>query len=134
MNDIVKKGADLACDVIDSVGWLLKKMDAPGRKIVREDARGATAEVSVPIKAGKTGEIIIVLGETYQHYPAKAANKDLEFAKGVKVRVQDIGSNMMYIEPIDGTSSELSCKQSTCDQVVADEKSTEPARPKSKKR
>jgi hypothetical protein len=134
MNDIVKKGADLACDVLDSVGWLLKKMESPGRKIVREDARGATAEVSVPIKAGKTGEIIIVLGETYQHYPAKGANKELEFAKGAKVRVQDVGSNMMYIEPIGESVSDLSSKQNGCDQVAVADQAVQQGRPKPKKR
>jgi hypothetical protein len=108
MNDIVKKTADLAGEVFDSVNWMLKKLESPGRKIVREHAKGATAEISVPVKAGQTGEIIIVLGHTYQHYPARAVRPDLEFAKGSKVRVADVGSNIMYIEPVDtyGTTSD----------------------------
>ena len=103
MNEIVKKTAGMASDLVDSVAFMLKKLDAPGRRVVREDAKGRTAEISVPIKAGRTGEIIVVLDHSYQHYPARAVRSEMEFAKGAKVRVSDVGSNIMYVEPVDDT-------------------------------
>ncbi|HEY9716265.1 MAG TPA: hypothetical protein V6C69_02255 [Trichormus sp.] len=103
MSDVMKKSTELANDLVDSFLWALKKLDNPGRKIDPEKARGETAEVSVPIKAGKTGQILVVLSNTLQHYPARAARADMEFAKGSKVRVCDVGSNMMYVQPVDDT-------------------------------
>jgi hypothetical protein len=103
MSDVIKKSTELANDLVDSFLWALKKMDNPGRKISPETARGETAEISVPIKAGKTGEIIVVLSNSLQHYPARASHGDMEFAKGTKVKVCDVGSNMMYVQPVDDT-------------------------------
>jgi len=103
MSDLIKKTTEIANDMVDSLHWALKKLENPGRKIVPEHARGETAEVSVSIKPGRTGEILVVLGHALQHYPAKAARAEMEFPKGSKVKVCDVGSNMMYVQPVDDT-------------------------------
>ncbi|HEY9774108.1 MAG TPA: hypothetical protein V6C81_09915 [Planktothrix sp.] len=108
MNDFVKKTAEITGDLVDTFAFMLKKLDAPGRQVVLEDAKGLTGEISVPIKGGKIGEIIVVMQHAYQHYPARAARAQMEFAKGTKVRIADVGSNIMFVEPIDdsyGTTS-----------------------------
>ncbi|MGH9551074.1 MAG: NfeD family protein [Terriglobales bacterium] len=107
-NNIIKKTTEAANELLDSVHWMLRKFDAPGHKVDREKARGLTAEVSVAIKAGGTGEVTVILSKSYQAYPARAAKSDMEFKKGTKVRIVDVGSNMMYVEPADdsyGTTS-----------------------------
>jgi hypothetical protein len=103
MNDILKKSADLAGDMVDSIGWLLKKLESPGRSISREDALGQTAEVSVAIKPGRVGQILLVLGGTLQHYPAKGTNGELSFPKGARVRVADVGNNTVFVEPVNNS-------------------------------
>src|ERR1700722_4761300 len=62
MNELVKKTTDLAGEIVDSVSWFLKRMEAPGRAIRREDAIGQTAEVSVELQPGATGQILVLLG------------------------------------------------------------------------
>lgn len=105
MSEIIKKTAQIANDLWDTAGWILKKLDAPGHKVVRDHARGQIAEITVPIKPGGTGEITVILSQSRQHFPAKSLRGDVSFKKGDRVRVSEIGSNIMFVEPIDDTTS-----------------------------
>src|SRR5271168_1506116 len=105
--DLLRKSAKIADDVIDFVDSALKRFDTPHGVHSRSDALGAVGEVSVGIKTGGSGEIVAVVGHSLQHYCAKAARAEEEFARGTKIRIVDVAPNIMFVEAC--KDSELSC-------------------------
>jgi hypothetical protein len=119
--DLLKAVANLSNGIYDMVEWTIKRLEAPGRDISRANALGAIAEVSIPIEAGKTGEVAVVIDKTLQHYPARGKGPEIEFKKGAKVRIIDIGSNVMSVEAYDLSSSQASApSQQTVDVSIED--------------
>jgi len=104
MHDILKKTATFANDLVETVGWALRRMDSPGRNTDREKVIGKTAEVSVAIEPGKVGQILVVLGGTIQQYSARGKMGCDRFAKGSTVEISEIGNHMMYVKPVDEVS------------------------------
>lgn len=92
--------ADAANQLLDVIGWLGNKLNSSGNVYRIEDALGATAEVSLSIPVGGTGEVTLVIGQSRKSYPAKAFCADLEFARGTKVRIADIAVSTMFVEAV----------------------------------
>ncbi len=98
LNKAVDLLAETANHIMDTVSWFAKTLHSSGNVFKIEDARGATAEVSLSIPKGGAGEVCLRLGQTRKHYPAQAANPDEEFRRGAIVRVKDVGVNTMFVE------------------------------------
>lgn len=64
-----------------------------------EDAIGHSAEVSVSIQPGRTGEITYVLGSKRYNMPAKSQQEESEFKRGAKVLICDIKNGVVFVEP-----------------------------------
>jgi hypothetical protein len=96
--DILRKSAQIADDLIEFVDTSLKRFDTPNGVHSRKDALGAIGEVSVGISKDGTGEIVAVVGHSLQHYCAKAARPEDQFGRGTKIRIVDVGPNLMFVE------------------------------------
>lgn len=96
--NIQKKTTEIANDLMDTFTWVLKKFESPPPVDLRQKALGSEAEVSVSIKAGGTGEVTAVVGGSRQHFPARALQGNQGFAKGEKVKIVDVASNVVYVE------------------------------------
>lgn len=95
--DFLKISTGFADDVLTLAGWMLNKLEAHGTLHNRQDVQGLEAEVSVGIKPGATGEILVVHGKRLHHYPAQAADPTAIFARGAKVRIVDAGTGVMSV-------------------------------------
>jgi hypothetical protein len=96
--DILRQSAKIADDVIDFVDSALKRFDTPHGVHSRKEALGAIGEVSVGISNGGTGEIVAVVGHSLQHYCAKSARAEDQIGRGTKIRIVDVGPNVMFVE------------------------------------
>ena len=88
--------------LILSSGW---STSSTARAVLfdRQKLVGSIAEITIPIKQGGMGEVIVELGKTLQNYPAKASDAEHEFTKGSKVRISSVGTNVMFVESCDTT-------------------------------
>jgi hypothetical protein len=96
--DFLKAAGNFANDLLELFGQTAKKLESPGRAINRDSVYSSIGEVSIPIEKGKQGEISVVLSGCLQSYPARALKADEHFPKGAKVRIADVGTNLLYIE------------------------------------
>jgi hypothetical protein len=96
--DMIKKAGVIANDLIDSVSWLVNRMNSQGRDFNKEELVGASAEVTIPIQRGQTGEIMVALGRTLQNYPARSFRPESNFRKGDKVRIAEVGASLMFVD------------------------------------
>lgn len=92
--------AETTNHIIDSVSWMANKLQSNGSIFKLEDARGLNAEVSLSIPPGETGEIVVILGQTRKHYPARAVDSSKEFRRGSKVVIKDIAVSTMYVDEV----------------------------------
>lgn len=96
--DILKRTTEFADGVLDMANWMMKRLESPGRCYKSADALGSLAEVCAVIEPGRTGEIVVEMNGTLQHYPAKAMDESEQFERGAKVKVVDLVTNVMYVE------------------------------------
>jgi|GEM_PF-6342014 len=97
--DFFKKTVELAESLMDSVVSAKEKMES-GRVYSRKEAKGATGEISVSVTAHGTGEVLITLGRTVNSYPAQAAISGQEFKRGERVRIEEVGTAVMFVEKL----------------------------------
>ena len=110
--NLLKFTTALAADMADLTELIVARLESPGRKFTPDEALGAQAEVSVAVGPGRTGEVVLVQAEALRHYPAQAKKPEQEFKRGAKVRIVDVGMNVMYIESFesDNDSNEQNSK------------------------
>lgn len=96
--DMIKKASVLANDIMDSVHWLVDRMHSPGRDFDRAQLIGVTAEVTIPIRRGQVGEVMVPLGRTLQNYSARSIRPDLDFSKGSRVKIAEVGTSMVFVD------------------------------------
>jgi hypothetical protein len=96
--DVLKAASDFADGLLDLFSRTGKRLESPGKELSRESILGAEAQVSIPIERASVGEVLVVLGGCLQNYPARAVRPDQRFEKGSKVRIADVGANLLYIE------------------------------------
>lgn len=97
---VVDQLAETANQVLDVIAWLGKKLNSSGNVFRIEDARGATAEVSIPIPRGGIGEITVIVGQTRKNYSAKAVSAEAEYGRGAKVRIADVAISTVYVDAL----------------------------------
>lgn len=100
MNPIFKKSSEIANDMFDSVAWLIKRLESPGKDVNLRDAQGKIAEVSATIEPGRAGEILLALGGSVGNYSARGSSEHMRLTKGSKVRVVDVLQHTMSVEPV----------------------------------
>lgn len=66
-----------------------------------EDVIGTVGELTIPIEAGRTGEMIYVRGGTRHTVPAKGKDPSANIAKASKVWIADIVDGVFVVEPYD---------------------------------
>ena len=98
----IKQAVDLLAEttnqVLDTVSWVAGKLHSSGNTFKIAEAKGHTAEVSLSIPPGGTGEIVVVLKDTRKHYPARAVTGEMELKRGSKVIIKDIAVSTMFVE------------------------------------
>ena len=97
--DILKAASQFADGVLDIFNQTAKKIESPGRETSRDSVLGSIGEVSTAIEKGSQGEVSVILSGVLQHYPARALRPDERFGKGTKVRIADVGANLLFVEP-----------------------------------
>lgn len=99
-----KKAVDIFADasnhILSTVGWVAEQLNAPGNVFRLSDAVGQTAEITLSIPTGGTGELVVLLGKTRKYYAAKCKDSLLEIKRGSKVKIVDIAVNTMFVEPV----------------------------------
>lgn len=95
--EILKKAAEIADEMIGTVGWLINRVSNTTKLYDISDAKGLSAEVTVPIQSGKPGEVVLLLGHSLRNFQARATNESGNFAKGSRVVVVDAGPNILYV-------------------------------------
>lgn len=93
--------ADTTTNILDTVAWVANQLNSPGNLYKIGDAIGKTAEISLSIPPGETGELAVFMGQTRKHYPAKGTDPSIEFKRGTKVQIVDVAVNTMYVKSID---------------------------------
>jgi hypothetical protein len=99
--DIFKVTTGIADDIMNLANWAYRRLETPSNSVKRSDALGCEAEVSIGLKPGRTGEIILVQNNQLQHYPAKCVKHDAEFRRGARVKIVGVGTNMMHVDVLD---------------------------------
>jgi len=131
--EFFKKTAEVADGLFEFVGWALKRVESSGPAHCKS-ARNAIGEISVAIPQGGTGEIVVEIGKSLHHYPAKTVTGDLALKRGSRVRVVDVGQNMMYVESLEeAPKAEPKEKIDCCASAEVPVKPVEPARKKAKR-
>lgn len=102
--DFFKKSVELAESLLDSVVAVKEKLET-GRVYSRQEAKGATGEISVSVSAHGTGEVLITLGRAVNSYPAQAVVSGQEFKRGERVRIAEVGTAVMFVEKMDVTAT-----------------------------
>ena len=103
--DMMRKAAEMADEMISTVGWLLNRVSSTSKLYDISDAKGLTAEVSVPIRGDKPGEVVVLLGHSLRNFQARSLSESGAFEKGVRVLVVDTGPNIVYVRAHDGAHS-----------------------------
>ena len=96
--DFLKAAGSIADDFFSLIDRTAKKLESPGRETNRDNVLGRIGEVSVAIEPGKVGEVAVILSGCLHTYPARAIRPNEQFRKGSKVRIADVGSNLVYVE------------------------------------
>ncbi|PWT95879.1 MAG: hypothetical protein C5B53_10740 [Candidatus Melainabacteria bacterium] len=96
--DVLKAASSFADGLLDLFSRTAKKLESPGKELSRDSILGAEAQVSTSIERAGVGEVLVVLGGCLQNYPARAVRPDQRFEKGSKVRIADVGANLLYVE------------------------------------
>ncbi len=96
--EFMKRAAEIADEMLGTVGWVINRVSNTSKLYDISDAKGLTAEVTVPIRAGKPGEVVVLLGHSLRNFQARAASESGEFAKGSQVLVIDAGPNILYVK------------------------------------
>ena len=96
--DVLKAAGDFADGLLDLFNRTAKKLESPGRDLARDSVLGSLGEISGTIERGSQGEVSVILSGSLQHYPARALRPDQKFDKGSKVRIADVGTNLLYVE------------------------------------
>lgn len=99
--EIMKKAAEIADEMIGTVGWLINRVSTTSKLYDISDAKGLTAEVTVPIASGRPGEVVVLLGHSLRNFQARATNESSNFEKGSQVLVVDAGPNILYVRAQD---------------------------------
>lgn len=97
MDGFVKLTTGFADDMLSFGGWMLKKLEAHGTLHNPKDVLGLQAEVSVGIKPGSTGEILVVQAKKLHHYAAQSRETEAQFPRGAKVKIVDVGAGVMFV-------------------------------------
>lgn len=95
--EIMKKAAEIADEMLGTVGWLINRVSNTSKLYDIVDAKGLTAEVTVPIQPGKPGEVVVLLGHSLRNFQARATAESGSFTKGSQVLVVDAGPNTLYV-------------------------------------
>lgn len=96
--DILKKASQMADEMLNSVNEMVNRLNHTTKLYAPEDAKGLTAEISVSIQKDGTGEVMVVLGQSLRNFPARSAKTGFSFHRGQKVRIADVGPNVVYVE------------------------------------
>lgn len=80
--------------------WLLRSTDVSTVARMSE-VIGQMAHISVPIKEGRTGEIVCEMGSKRYNFSAKALNSQQTFTSGARVIIADMRDGVAFVEPWD---------------------------------
>lgn len=105
--DIFRKAAGVADSLLATVAGLVQKAETRGNTYRSADAVGSTAEVSISIPAGGTGEVLLKLGRGLHNYPARAARDGEAFMRGTKVLIADVGEQTIFVEALPQKDKEV---------------------------
>jgi len=98
MDPILKKAAEFADGMLDLISWVGNRVESKKRLATAEDVIGQNAEITIPIKKGQTGEVIVVFENTRLTYGARGADTEAEFHKGEIAVVQRVAGSLVYVE------------------------------------
>lgn len=98
MDPILKKAAEFADGMLDLISWVGNRVESKKRLATAEDVIGQNAEITIPIKKGQTGEVIVVFENTRLTYGARGADTEAEFHKGEIALVQRVAGSLVYVE------------------------------------
>lgn len=103
--DRVKQAVNILSEttsqLANAVEWMTTQLNVPGNVFKVRDAIGQTAEITLSIPNGGTGELVVILGNTRKYYAAKAKNPGEDFKRGTKVKIADVAVNTMYVENLE---------------------------------
>lgn len=97
MDPILKKAAEFADGMLDLISWMGNRMESKKKLATPEDVIGQNAEVTIPIKKGQTGEIVVVFENTRLTYGARGSDSQQEFHKGETAIVDRVASSLVYV-------------------------------------
>jgi hypothetical protein len=98
MDPILKKAAEFADGMLDLISWMGNRMESKRKLASPDDIIGSQAEVTIPIKKGQTGEIIVVVEGGRLNYGARGSDPEQEFHKGEVVVISRSVSSIVYVE------------------------------------
>jgi hypothetical protein len=98
MDPILKKAAEFADGMLDLISWMGNRMESKRKLASPDDIIGLQAEVTIPIKKGQTGEVIVVVEGGRLNYGARGSDSEQEFHKGEVVVVSRSVSSLVYVE------------------------------------
>ncbi|HEY9756921.1 MAG TPA: hypothetical protein V6C97_17275 [Oculatellaceae cyanobacterium] len=84
--------------VVHTIAWLFETMGSSSEARM-EDLVGRMAEVTVPISAGKVGEITYIIKSKRYASPAKAIDPTQPLTKRTKVMISELQDHLMLVEP-----------------------------------
>jgi hypothetical protein len=91
------------------LGTIAGRLFASG-SFSQESLIGLQAEVTVPVNAGRTGEITCVAGGPRYTCPARTLNSAASFKRGALVIISDVRDDVAFIEPWPDDFAELEAK------------------------
>lgn len=117
MDPILKKAAEFADGMLDLISWMGNRMESKKKLATPEDVIGQNAEVTIPIKKGQTGEIIVVFENTRLTYGARGINSEQEFHKGEIAVVERVASSLVYVRKRDDTNGQKTSLPETSEKL-----------------
>lgn len=118
MDPILKKAAEFADGMLDLISWMGNRMESKKKLATPEDVIGLNAEVTIPIKKGQTGEVIVVHENTRLTYGARGTDSDAEFHKGEIAVVSRVASSLVYVEKRNSSDDKKNSKPETTEKLT----------------
>jgi membrane protein implicated in regulation of membrane protease activity len=84
--------------VVGVIAWLFETMGSSSEART-EDLVGRMAEVTIPIAAGKIGEITYIIKSKRYASPARAVDPTLPLSKRTKVMISELQDHLLLVEP-----------------------------------
>ncbi len=100
MNVFFKKAAEMADGVFDLVSMMSSRMEGKRDLARNTDLIGTNGEISVTIRKGSIGEVVVEFGGMRLNYSARAVASDAEYHKGTMVKIISTAGSVLYVEKV----------------------------------